>query len=95
MFLLSSSYKIPGGKLVKIKLWVDSGKVQSITILGDFFLHPEEVIEVIENSLIGMKIEADILLTTVSNVLEKTKATFIGASAEDLVKAIMMARNSQ
>jgi hypothetical protein len=93
--ILSSNYKIPDGKLVKIKLWVDAGKVTRITILGDFFLHPEEVIVTIESSLVGTDIKASSLLETITDVLEKTGATLIGASAKDLVDAIMMAWESK
>jgi lipoate-protein ligase A len=93
--MLSSSCKIPGGKLVKIKLWVDSGKIERITILGDFFLHPEEVIETIESSLVGNEVEDSTLLKTITDVLQKSEATLIGASARDLVEVIMMAWKTQ
>ena len=51
--MLEANYKVPGGKLVKVKLDVSSGKINQVRILGDFFLHPEETILTIEDSLIG------------------------------------------
>lgn len=93
--MLSSSYKIPGGKLVKVKLWVTSERIDRVTILGDFFLHPEETIETIETSLVGLEFDADTLLNAIVDVMRRSEATLIGAAAEDLIKAIMMAWNSK
>ena len=46
------SKKIPNGKLLKLR--VDFGKkINSITISGDFFIHPEEGIDLIEEALKG------------------------------------------
>ena len=93
--MLSSSYKIQGGKLVKVKLWVASERIERVTILGDVFLHPEETIETIEKSLVGLDFETGSLLKEISNVMRLTGSTLIGATAEDIVKAIMIAWNSR
>ncbi|MGY5864414.1 MAG: lipoate protein ligase C-terminal domain-containing protein [Candidatus Thorarchaeota archaeon] len=93
--MLSSSYKIPDGKLVKVKLTVASERIERITILGDFFLHPEETIETIETSLVGLEFDTRTLLSTIVEVMREAEATLIGAAAEDLVKAIMMAWDSR
>jgi len=93
--MLSSAYKIPGGKLVKIKLWPDAERVERITILGDFFLHPEEVIVTIEESLVGTKIEINALVKVITDVLQQSEAKLIGASAEDIAEAIMIAWKSK
>lgn len=93
--MLRSSYKIPDGKLVKVKLWVDSGKIEQITILGDFFLHPEETIQAIENSLTGAELNATSIENLISRVMSESDATLIGATPKDLASVIMMARNSK
>lgn len=93
--MLSSSYKIPGGKLVKVKLWVDSEKIERITILGDFFLHPEETIQVIENSLVGIELNITSIENLISKVMSESDATLIGATPEDFATAIMMTRDSK
>ena len=93
--MLNSSYKIPGGKLVKVKLWVESEKIERITILGDFFLHPEETIQTIENSLAGTKLNSGSIESIITKVMMKSDAKLIGASPEDLATAIMMAWDSK
>ncbi|MHA2025144.1 MAG: lipoate protein ligase C-terminal domain-containing protein [Candidatus Thorarchaeota archaeon] len=93
--MLSSSYKIPDGKLVKVKLWVTSDRIDRITILGDFFLHPEETIETIETSLVGLAFNTNTLLNVITDVMRKSEATLIGAAPEDLARAIMMAWDSR
>ncbi|MHA1951103.1 MAG: lipoate protein ligase C-terminal domain-containing protein [Candidatus Thorarchaeota archaeon] len=93
--MLSSSYKIPGGKLVKVKLWVSSERIERVTVLGDFFLHPEETIDTIEKLLVGLEFETDSLLRAILNAMRINGSTMIGATAEDIVKAIMMAWDSR
>jgi lipoate-protein ligase A len=94
VIMLNSSYKIPGGKLVKVKLWVDSERIERVTILGDFFLHPEETIESLETSLVGIELDTEALQKAIADVMNESEATLIGATHEDLVIAIMMAWDS-
>ncbi|MHA2358959.1 MAG: lipoate protein ligase C-terminal domain-containing protein [Candidatus Thorarchaeota archaeon] len=93
--MLNSSYKIPGGKPVKVKLWVESEKIERITILGDFFLHPEETIQEIESTLAGVKLNSTSIESIITKVIVKSDAKLIGASPEDFVTAIMMAWDSK
>jgi lipoate-protein ligase A len=50
--------KIPNGKLVCIEVWPDGAQVARVKITGDFFLHPEESITLLEDSLRGMPLSA-------------------------------------
>ncbi|MEM1753634.1 MAG: lipoate protein ligase C-terminal domain-containing protein, partial [Candidatus Methanomethylicaceae archaeon] len=43
--------KVEGGKLIKVKLLEEKGIIKDIKITGDFFAHPEEAIEELENIL--------------------------------------------
>jgi lipoate-protein ligase A len=88
-----SSFKVPDGKLIKVKLWVSSGKISDIKILGDFFLHPEETLQKLEDSLVGLIAEETSIERTIAKAL--TSATLIGATAADIAKAIMMAWESE
>lgn len=90
-----ASYKIPGGKLVKVKISITSGKIDQVRVMGDFFLHPEETIQVIEDSLIGCKEDENSITVVIEQVLNKSKATLIGAAASDFSKTIMMAWKSK
>jgi len=65
-----ANYKIPGGKLVKVKLNTTSGKITQVRILGDFFLHPEETIQTIEDSLIGCQEDENSIKKIIAHVLK-------------------------
>ncbi len=47
------SEKVKGGKLVRLHVEC-SDIIQKVTITGDFFLHPEDKLELIEKALIGL-----------------------------------------
>ena len=40
-----AKYKVKGGKLIKVQLAKKEDRIEGIKITGDFFLHPEELIE--------------------------------------------------
>lgn len=49
---LTAESKVPGGKLVRIKVDCFDGAIRSVRIEGDFFVHPEEGIADLESSLV-------------------------------------------
>jgi lipoate-protein ligase A len=85
------SYKVPGGKLIKVKVESKDDCIQEITLLGDFFLHPEHVLDEIEESLLGIRLSKDVIVEKLKAVLDENSATIIGADAEDFAEAIMAA----
>jgi len=80
--------KVEGGKMLRIRGEVTEGRVSSITITGDFFLHPEEVIDSLESSLIGVLFDREAILAVVTN--ELAGATLVGAAGEDVADLVMM-----
>jgi lipoate-protein ligase A len=86
-----ASYKVPGGKLVKAKVRVEAGRIAEIVILGDFFLHPEETLQKIEDALRGTLAEEASIERVISKVLTESDAIIIGATAQDMAKTIMLA----
>jgi lipoate-protein ligase A len=55
---MHGEYKVPGGKLVAVDLTVDDssgpGVLRDVRISGDFFLEPDEALEVIDRALTGL-----------------------------------------
>ncbi|TAL35186.1 MAG: lipoate--protein ligase family protein, partial [Spirochaetes bacterium] len=49
--LMAGIVKAPGEKLVRVRFILDAGRVTAIKISGDFFIHPEDAVESLENSL--------------------------------------------
>jgi len=84
-------YKVEGGKMIKVQLAQKDEKIEKIRITGDFFLHPEDLIEEIEKMLIGSPLEQESISNSVSAFIEKKGATLLGAAPEDFAKCIMMA----
>ncbi len=55
---LHGEYKVPGGKLVVVDLNVSDGILRDVSVSGDFFLDPDEALELINAALTGMPAEA-------------------------------------
>ena len=90
IFEYSSELKVPGGKLVSCQLTVKKGAgaptLVKLGFYGDFFLHPEEKIEEIEEALMTAGLD---------ELLERTRAAFqdeelelVGVGVEDFVKVV-------
>ena len=86
-----SIYKIPNGKLLKIFLDYDNNLINQIKITGDFFAHPEEAIEVMENELKNCALEKEKLLLKINEVIGNNKIEFFGLNPEGLAEGILMA----
>ena len=81
--------KIAGGKLVCIEVWsADSSTADAVRISGDFFLHPEDSIRDIEDSLVGLPLSSDesAIESTIAKSLQKRDASLVGVSAKDLAR---------
>jgi len=49
-------YKVPGGKLVVADVTTDGDRLASVSISGDFFLDPDEALDLIDHSLAGLPV---------------------------------------
>ena len=79
---------MPNGKLLKIFLEDEGGKISNIKITGDFFLYPEERIEELEVALRGTAVEKNALTVTIATFLQRNPATLFGLDQESLVTTI-------
>lgn len=65
----------------------DNNKIiQDIQILGDFFMHPEEKIKLIENKLIGK--HKNEVLACIDKIIRSEKIQILGFDVVDLYKLI-------
>jgi len=86
-----AAYKVEGGKMIKVQLTQRDGKIEKVKIMGDFFLHPEDLIDEIENLLAGAPLEEKSISSSIKAFIEEKGATLLGAAPEDVAKCIMMA----
>jgi hypothetical protein len=85
--LIKFEYKVPGGKLIKVFASIKNGFIEEIKITGDFFLHPEESIEILEEKLKGIKVDDETKIRNILNDFFSSK-TLIGATVEDFLSAL-------
>ena len=81
--------KVPGGKLVRVDITY-SERLERVKITGDFFLHPEDVLIIIEDALTGVQLPLNksSLIEKVQNILEREKAVLVGFSPQDLIDTL-------
>ena len=84
-----SSQKVREGKIVKVEVEFDDF-IEKLKITGDFFLHPEDVLEDIEKSMHGLKknVSFDELVVNIHNIARAHDAKMIGISPESLALVI-------
>ena len=79
-------YKAAKG-VIKIDLSLSDGKISEIKIAGDFFIHPEDKLWSLEESLKGKALsEVDKIIADFFKTVESP-----GVTAEDFIKAIKLA----
>jgi len=87
---LDAELKVPGGKLVRVELDVEDGRLRDVKITGDFFLYPEEAIEGLESALRGLSVDSD-FEAVVTQRLRELGAELLGAAPSDIAAAIRRA----
>ena len=87
MELHEVDYKVPGGKLIRLKAELEGDRIKAIVINGDFFLHPEDSIFNLEKALLGKRLDKYLL-----SIVEKelSGCQMVGISSEEIVKALML-----
>lgn len=87
---ISADYKVAGGKLLRVRLDAPAGVIAAINITGDFFMHPEEAIEALEQMLVGVAWERDAVRVTIQTFFA-TDVQVVGAGVDDFVHLILSA----
>jgi lipoate---protein ligase len=85
------SRKVKEGKIVKVEVEVESDNViKKLRITGDFFLHPEEVLDDIEKSMAGVKKDAgfDTIVLKIRDIVRDCNTQMIGISPESIAEVL-------
>lgn len=82
--------KVPGGKLLSVRLEHDGLRVTKAELFGDFFLFPDDSIEVLEASLIGIPLRMDVreLSDIIASVMEHSGISAAGFAPRDLAEVV-------
>jgi hypothetical protein len=84
--------KIPGGKLLRVEVEIESGSILRASVCGDFFAHPEELFEAAESELAGVPL--DRLGETALALFADPRLRIIGAEPGDIARALMEAADA-
>ncbi len=81
--------KVREGKIVKVEVEYDES-IKKLKITGDFFLHPEDVLDEIEKSMSGLKKEASVeaIASEIHAIMAAHDARMIGISPESLAEVV-------
>ena len=88
----SSVRKIKGGKLLRVRLEQEGSIITAVAITGDFFVYPEEGLGLLEQGLIGARIDQDSLTSRIASLLRERSVAALGFGPADLATAIVEAR---
>ena len=86
-------YKAGGGKLLRVRMTVTEDNppfIQTLRITGDFFMHPEEAIEDLEQLLTGAPLDETALRECVQTFFAGD-VQVVGADVDDFVAALLKA----
>jgi len=84
-----SSQKVKEGKIVKVETQFDN-VITKLKISGDFFIHPEEILDDIEKSMLDLNrdVSFDTLVHKIHKIVNDHDAQMIGISPESLALVI-------
>ncbi len=91
---MSVDYKAPGGKLVRVRLNEENGRIRSLRLSGDFFLVPEENLGKLEELLIGAPLREPELQRLVDRFFKDAQVQTLGVTTDDLVRALLATREA-
>ncbi len=84
-----ASKKVAGGKMLRIEIDYDD-KIKRVILSGDFFMHPEEAITVIEKSIenISIKETNSFIKNVLDSAVARNKIQLIGFATSDIAEAL-------
>jgi lipoate-protein ligase A len=87
--IFQAKQKVKEGKVVKVEVDCDN-VISDIKITGDFFIHPEDILDEIEKSIIGLERSASIetITSNIKSRIADRDVQMIGISPESIALLI-------
>jgi hypothetical protein len=79
--------------LIEVELSIDNDSLSSLKITGDFFVYPEEALEVIEKELLNLKINQEQIKEKMMEIYKQHQISTPGITIDDWVTVVMKAVN--
>lgn len=87
--------KVPGGKLLRIKVEFnpEGELIEDVQMHGDFFIHPEEFVEDVEQLLVNLdqKDSEESITAALQRLVEDEGAELVGITPESIAKTFKTA----
>jgi hypothetical protein len=83
-----AEHKVKGGKLIRCTLQLSDNVIVDVKITGDFFMHPEESIEILENILKGSEFNKETLKKKIAKFYN-SNIQVIGAKIDDFTTLLI------
>ena len=85
-------HKSRGGKLVKVIISIDEGKIHDIVITGDFFIEPPDAVQKLCEKLrdIGMN-DYHLVERALEDYVKRNNIMMLGVTVNDFIEAIRKA----
>ncbi len=87
-----AEYKVPGGKLLVAETEVKDSVLTTVKVTGDFFMHPEEAINDLEEALTGRKVAQ--IDEIVEGFFGGKEITLFGVSEKDFAHVLKLTLES-
>lgn len=87
------SYKAPKG-LIRVKASTKGSTISEVTISGDFFMYPEDLLWKLEKALLGAEVTREAVLSRLQDFYRLTGALTPGVAPQDFTEAVMRALTS-
>lgn len=83
-------YKSTGG-LIRVFLKEGDGRIDEVLFTGDFFIFPEESLDMMARSLKGVTLNRDAILNNIKEIYLREDIDSPGTTPKDFANAIMAA----
>ncbi len=74
-------------KLLNLSFTEDAGLIINVSINGDFFIHPEEGVILLEEGLKNIKNSKKIILNKLESIITRNNLELVGISADTIADA--------
>jgi len=79
--------------LIEVELSIENNRIFTLKITGDFFIYPEEALEIIEQELLNIKIDKEQLENKIEGIYKQQQLSTPGITIDDWVTVILKAIN--
>ncbi|NHJ84141.1 MAG: hypothetical protein FK734_01680 [Asgard group archaeon] len=79
--------------VIEVELDIDKNKFSHLKLTGDFFIYPEEAIDILEQNLIGLQVDKKEVRSKIQEIYDKYQLSTPGLTIDDWVEVIFQAAN--